>query len=346
MRAHIHWQAFDSEHGWSAEAPAEDGTAWLLGPPAQSPAPFTEAIPSWSAATPAGSRIEIQLRARRDGRWTRFYRIAQWDALGENSDRRSFDAQADSDGRVATDTLVLAGPADLVQPRIALYATSRSAPSFSALDLALSAPGANRTHGRRSFAARELPIPPRSQMVYPDGGAVWCSPTALTMLLAYWHARTGDARLVRFAAPDAVPREVVPHVYDPVYEGHGNWGFNTAFAASCGLEAYVARLESFEQIAAWIAADVPVIISAAWREGALRHAAVPSSAGHLLAVAGFDERGRVIVADPAGAHEGEVRRVYDAAELEAAWQGNSHGAAYLIYPRDWPTPPPNGAPWR
>ena len=345
MRAFLCWRTFARAGGWDVTSGAGAGEAitMLLGPQQPAPAPFTEVIPSWSAETPAGSWIEVQLRARRAGRWTRFYQLARWDNLREGSARRSFDVQADDDGRVATDTLVLAGPADLIQPRLLLHATAGAQPALAALHLALSARDAARAPHARPPAC-ELPVPLRSQMAYPNGSG-WCSPTAITMLLAYWHLRTGDQRLAPFMDHSAIPALVAPQVYDPAYDGCGNWAFNTAFAASQGLTAYVTRLDGLDQIAPWVRAGVPLIISVAWKPGALNNAAVPSSNGHLLVVIGFDEHGHVITADPAGADERAVRRIYDAAQLEAAWQDNSQGAAYLIHPSDWPTPAPGDAPW-
>src|SRR5215211_6813492 len=112
MRDLLTWKQFDAAHGWTAEThTGADGIiTTLLGPPTPANAPFTEAVPSWSAATPPGAWIEVQLRARRAERWTAFYRIAEWDSLGAGSRRHSFEAQRDADGRVATDTLVLAEP--------------------------------------------------------------------------------------------------------------------------------------------------------------------------------------------------------------------------------------------
>jgi len=80
------------------------------------------------------------------------------------------------------------------------------------------------------------------------------------------------------------------------------------------------------------------VISAAWKAGELVNAPIASSSGHLLIVAGFDESGHVIVADPRAEREDEVRRIYDAAQLERAWQHSSDGMAYLIYPPAWPVP--------
>ena len=155
------------------------------------------------------------------------------------------------------------------------------------------------------------------------------------MLLAYWYARTGAAA---FADRAAVAQLVAPCVYDPVYDGFGNWGFNTAYAAAQGLDAYVAAFDNLAQLESWVAAGVPVVISVAWKAGELANAPIASSAGHLLIVAGFDEAGQVIVADPRAECEDHVRRIYDAAQLETAWQRNSAGIVYLIHPHGWPVP--------
>jgi len=70
----------------------------------------------------------------------------------------------------------------------------------------------------------------------------------------------------------------------------------------------------------------------------LTNAPIASSAGHLLIVAGFDGAGCVIVADPRAEREEQVRRIYDAAQVEMAWQHNSDGMVCLVHPQDWPVP--------
>jgi hypothetical protein len=331
MRSLLAWTSCDDARGWRAEAGRPAST--LLGP-AVPAAPFTAAVPSWSAATPAGSWIEVQLRVGYGERWSQFYRIAQWDDHPAGSMRQSFGDQRDADGHVATDTLVLQATADAIQPRILLHATQDRQPSMRGLWIALSGPP-NNAVAALAGATPELAVPPRAQLDYPDGPNI-CSPTSVAMLLAYWYARTGDARLARFGERQALPEVVAPLVYDPVYEGHGNWGFNTAFAASLGLRAYVARFASLSELAPWVAAGVPPVISVAWGAGALDGAPIPASNGHLLVVAGFDGQGGVIVADPRGDSESEVRRVYAAGQLERAWQNNSAGTTYLVYPPEWP----------
>ena len=51
-----------------------------------------------------------------------------------------------------------------------------------------------------------------------------------------------------------------------------------------------------------------------------------------MVVLGFDSSGNVIVNDPAGSEDSEVRRVYSREEFARAWFSGSGGIAYLVYP--------------
>ena len=83
-------------------------------------------------------------------------------------------------------------------------------------------------------------------------------------------------------------RAAVDGVFDWVYDGHGNWPFNTAYAASQGYEGYVARFTSLDKAEQYIAAGVPVIMSIAWGNGDLTGSDIDSTNGHLFVLVGFD----------------------------------------------------------
>jgi hypothetical protein len=161
-------------------------------------------------------------------------------------------------------------------------------------------------------------------MVYPDGGEVWCSPTSTSMVLGYWDQDSGPC--------EPRVRAAVAGVYDWLYDGDGNWPFNTAYAATHNLTAVVARFTSFAQAETWIAAGVPVVISYAWGKRELTGAPIPTSSGHLAVLVGFDSAGNPIVNDPAAPSNDTVRRTYLRSELESLWLKNSGGTVYLIYP--------------
>jgi hypothetical protein len=162
-------------------------------------------------------------------------------------------------------------------------------------------------------------------MVYPDGGEVWCSPTSTSLVLGYWNKDTGPC--------EPRVRAAVDGVYDWIYDGHGNWPFNTAYAATQGYEAYVARFTSLERAEEYVAAGVPVVMSVAWGKKELTGASVASTAGHLLVLVGFDAAGNPIINDPAAASDAEVTRTYLRSEFEPLWLTSSGGTVYLIYPQ-------------
>jgi hypothetical protein len=177
---------------------------------------------------------------------------------------------------------------------------------------------------------KKLAVPQCSQMVYPDGGEVWCSPTSTSMVLAYWRGDT--------SACEPRVRAAVAGVYDHLYDGHGNWPFNTAYAATAGMEGYVARFASLAEAEKWIAAGVPVVFSWGGGGGELGGASIPSSNGHLAVLVGFDSTGNPIVNDPAAPSNGTVQRTYARAELERLWLQHSGGTVYLIHPSTHPIP--------
>lgn len=343
-----HWPA-EAIGTWQRLTPDADDPpeahAALLSPPIAAGG-CAEAIASWAATTPPGSWVEIQLRAIYGDQPTGWYRIASWNADLAASQRTSFADQRDAAGRVATDTLLLNAPPDALQARVLLCAAPGAVgrPMLDGLALCMTRiAGVEETNISGSPSPLLLLPHYRSQYSY-SGGAGWCSPTCLSMALAYWHTTTGAPGLAPFAEPGCVPDMVVPMVYDALYEGAGNWPMNTAYAASLGLVAYVTRLHSLSQLARWASAGVPLVASLAWQPGELAGAPIEQSAGHLILITGIEGE-RVHVADPAAAQPAELARSYRAAQFYKCWQANSAGTVYIIYPPGWgiPTPGPGDA---
>jgi len=253
-----------------------------------------------------------------------------WSQSNHPSDRHSVKGQEDDLVEIATDTLLLKTGviSRSVQMKIQLNARSDSQyPVVNGAALVLNdshKKNVSLSQGDPKLWNKTLPVPPYSQMVYPDGGNVWCSPTSVSMILSFWQDYKG--------LPEAVVRESVAGVYDPVYEGTGNWSFNTAFAATKGLTAAVGRLASLEQAEKFISAGIPLALSVSWKPGELTGAPVEKSDGHLIVLTGFDARGNPVVNDPAAKEDAQVRRVYERAELERIWRFTSGGIVYIITP--------------
>ncbi|HSJ88142.1 MAG TPA: peptidase C39 family protein [Anaerolineales bacterium] len=305
---------------------------------------FTEAIASWNASTPPGTWLEVQFTAQYGSRWSKWYVLGIWASDTSTVQRHSVQSQGDTDGYVAVDTFVSTNKketANAFQLKIRLFSEDGIAtPTVRNASLAYStsAPkSASVSPGTPALWNHLLSVPQCSQMVYPDGGEVWCSPTSTAMVLGYWNTDPGSS-----CADREIP--AVEGVYDWIYDGHGNWPFNTAYAAtkSVGaqpLEGYVARFTSLAKAEEFINAGVPVIMSIAWNKGDLTGSSVASTNGHLLVLVGFDAQGNPIVNDPAFPNDGQVQATYLRSEFEPLWLQASGGTVYLIYPEGWSVPP-------
>ncbi len=283
---------------------------------------WTELIASWNAATPDGSWLQVEVRAIRPERPTKFYVLGLWSANTNQHPRESVLNQKDADGDVATDTLRLAQPARRFQVRLTLGGDAGELPRVKFLGICLldatARPGALPPN--RVAWGKLLDVPERSQMAYP-GGNVWCSPATTSMLLAHW------AQVLHRPELDCSVPRVVAGVFDRNWDGTGNWVFNTAFAGSFpGLRAYVARFSDLSEVEDWIARGLPVGLSLCYNK--LRGKEGPLS-GHLVVCVGFTKEGGVILNDP-GTRE-QVRKVFPRDNVIAAW-ATSRNAVYLVYP--------------
>ncbi len=193
-----------------------------------------EAIASWNADTPDGTWIETQIQAEIAGRWTKWYSLGIWAADYSTIERHSVKLQGDTDGFVAVDTLVLNGkkapPADAYQLKVRLFSdgTARSRRSGTSRSRTRPRPVAPTTpragqRGELEHAARRCRSARRTSTrarAARSGAARprrrWCSATGAT-------ARTTARRGCTTS---------VDGVFDWIYDGHGNWPFNTAYAAT------------------------------------------------------------------------------------------------------------------
>jgi len=298
---------------------------------------YTEVIASWNATTPPGSWVEVQFRAQYDTRWSKWYSLGIWASDTSTIQRHSVKLQGDTDGFVSVDTFVSSAKkatTNKFQLKLRLFSANGSAtPSVQNVSVAYStsAPKSGSVStGNSANWGTLLNVPKCSQMVYSDGGEVWCSPTSTSMVLGYWGFMPG--------ACEPRVRAAVAGVYDWIYDGHGNWPFNTAYAAAQGYEAYVARLTSLTTAEAYVKAGVPVVMSIAWSKGDITGSTIPSTAGHLLVLVGFDANGNPIINDPASSTDAGVQVTYLRSEFEPLWLESSGGTVYLIYPAGMSVP--------
>lgn len=326
---------------------------------------LTELVASWNATTPTGTWVEVEARGTSSLGLSKWYVLGRWASGDEHLHRTSVPAQGDDVATVAIDTLVTREGVTLddYQLRVTLHreAGTTGTPRLSLVGAMASAlpekvkkTGASPSGGAEGIV---LDVPTYSQEThighYPEfdnGGEAWCSPTSTAMVLDYWNAGPTDAETAWVDPTDADPQvdHAARFVYDYNYQGAGNWPFNTAYAGTRGLEAFVTRLRSLQEAEQFIKAGIPLVVSLSFKKSELDGAGYGTN-GHLLVIVGFDENGDVVVNDPAShliPSNDEVRVTYDREQFESAWVGHSGGISYVIHPESTPLPPaPAEANW-
>ena len=284
---------------------------------------LTELVASWSADTPPGSWVEVRVV----GPDNVGHVLGLWSS-GEQPERRT---SAVADPEVDTDVWRPAGGAGSYRLAVLLHRLPGSpGPRLSALG-AIASAGEVRTSTSSPSLGRErvLDVPRVTQRAWRAvGGDGWCAPASVSMVLA--HA----ARLPPGTDLPAAAREV----FDPAYDGTGNWSFNAAWAASLADHAFVTRLRDLRDAERLVDAGIPLVASVAYPTGGLRGAPARGTDGHLLVIRGFTEHGDVVTNDPAAPTERSVRRTYDRAELERAWLDGSGGTVLVVHRDDQPLP--------
>lgn len=169
-------------------------------------------------------------------------------------------------------------------------------------------PYAQRGQGLAS--CRVKGVIPKSQIMidHPRANAL-CSPTSVSMLVAYFSGKSLDLL------------ETARMVYDEGLDVFGNWGFNMAYAYNAtpsNLFFYTTRLHSFADLHALLAQNIPVAVSV---RGAIKGAKKEYNNGHLMVVMGYNAPSKkVLCCDPAFDSDDQVYQEYDLHEFIVAWE--------------------------
>jgi Peptidase_C39 like family len=326
---------------------------------------YSELIASWNASTPGDSWIEISVRGTAEtGETSKWYILGRWTAGDEDLHRTSVSGQRDELATVLVDTLATVNDHMFsdYQLRLDLYrlAGTGDTPSVRSVGaMASNLPDTKKVPVSPSGGAEGivLEVPPFSQEThighYPEwdnGGEAWCSPTSTAMVLDFWGMGPTDEDTAWVDPSDADPQvdHAARYTYDYDYEGAGNWPYNTAYAATFGLESFVTRLRSLTEAEQFIKAGIPLVVSMSFKKSELDGAGYGTN-GHLMVIVGFDENGDVVVNDPAShliPSNDEVRFTYKREQFENAWIPHSGGVVYVIHPSSVPLPPaPAEANW-
>jgi peptidase C39-like protein len=314
---------------------------------------FRELIASWNASTPAGTWIDVQMRATTDrGTPTKWYTMGRWAYGDADIQRTSVGGQGDADGYVSIDTFFAKDhPMTAYQLGVTLHGGGAKVARLGAV--ASDPVNTNPYVPSTTTMSREidLRVPPFSQEIhagqYPQfdgGGEAWCSPTSTSMVVAYWGKGPSPADYAYVLSDypgiaDPWVDYAARYTFDYHYDGTGNWPFNTAYAAHFGLQSEVTQLHSLAEAEQFIKAGIPLVASIAFEPNKLDGFLFRGTDGHLLVIGGFTKNGDVISYDPASSSDTTVRRVYDRAQFEKAWMTATGGVVYVIHPASVRLPP-------
>ena len=254
----------------------------------------------------------LEAQVCQNGQWSGFYKLG----LLSMQFKRSFPPQEDAFGRVETDELRLSAPAEAYRFRLK-YAADISLSGLWACGVCVPFAYDAQTASLLPGGAFCKEVKPISQMLqnHAERRRI-CSPTSLCMAL-------------NSLGVDVSLGTVLQSVFDQTVGIYGNWAFNTAAAGSLGMQSYVRRFSSLEELKDFVTPDSLVVASIAYKKGELDGAPMESTPGHLVLVRGWD-KDKILAADPAVATEESVLRAYDARQFAQAWLLNKQGAAYIV----------------
>ncbi len=318
-------------------APTSDElSSWYVSPPLRPVAGFEQLLLSWNIDCPAQAGVCVELRVRESDErdWTPWLYVGDWGTslpapLALERERgRQLESQTGpkcvaADGaKIDVDFFTSERTWSAAQLRIRAMASGDQL-NRSVIVRRVALCFSRRTdEPAPSFtltkeAIRRIDVPFRSQKTErPEIAGRICSPTSVAMALAY-----RGLEVDTLAAAE--------RIFDSAHDIYGNWTRAIQGAYSFGAPGYLARFSDWNEVARHIADGTPLVISIAAKEGELDGAPYPKTAGHLLVLCGFDEKGDVHVNDPAASTPQSGQLVYRRDQLERVWMARG-GTSYVI----------------
>ncbi len=282
--------------------------------------PFSQLIFSWNALKPNTGHFSfyVQARSTKTKQWLPWHKMIDW---GNSIQRSYISKEHDSQGMHVR--LEVPDLADGYRLRVEAHDGADLGELrglfVNIADLKKFIPDAGRKIAPVLKTVHVDDVPKYSQMVLQHPRAPHlCSPTSLSMLLAY------------VANAPVNPVQVAHEVYDAGLDTFGSWPFNVAFAfqaTGCQRAWWHMRLPSFVDLHRQLARGVPVMVSV---QGPLKGGATGYTSGHLLLVVGYDARHKkVICHDPAFDADEKTVVKYDLNSFLTAW-GRRHNFAIMV----------------
>jgi hypothetical protein len=290
---------------------------------------FNELTVSWNANVPPDDAIavEISVARKKDGNWSPWLFVGEW-GTGDWSPPgvKPFERVTQFEGgKIDVDYFVSDQEWDMARYRITASSKGKLVP-LDVRRVVLCA--SKRLDGPAQASApvsadakHRIAVPFRSQKSEkPELSGRICSPTSVSMVMA-------------FRGVDVPTAQAAERMFDAAHDIYGNWTRAVQGAYSFGVPGYVARFASWSEVEKLVAKDQPLVISIAANEGELDGAPYTKTDGHLLVLCGFDDKGDVLVNDPAAADAAKGQATYKRDQLSKVWLARG-GTAYVLLPKE------------
>lgn len=266
--------------------------------------PFTELVGSWACITSLDSTCELMISVKVDDKMSKFFTYGEWGLGKENL----YYNQDDSDVFMSVDEIIL--KEGKVGTGFQFKVVIKKEAKLSLIAIAL-----NIKDYKYPVDVTGLPaivwydVPKLNQNIVPVIGNEMCSATTSTMLLKF--------KGFNFLDKDSEfeHRYIASLVADPGHRSpmYGNWVYNTATIGAFGVDSYVKRVYSYEELKYHLATVGPVGASIKGDTG------IYKTGGHLLVVVGYKEVGNnkyVLCNDP---------------NINARFGRDKYGNDYFVY---------------
>ena len=281
----------------------------------KTPFVFDRLVLSVSAKLDKKAAILLQASIKTADGWSSFYKLSYI----SQGYKKSFAEQKDKFAKTNIDELLIKKGASAFKYKITILGKAK----IDLISVSVCKKGAkyDKTLAEETLDLKhfELDLKPLSQKEFEDKKLrnIICSATSVAMVLDYYGKLTSL-------------KDVCYGVKDEQTGIFGNWPLNIAYASQQGLKGAVLHCASLAQAEGEILQARPLIVSIAFKNSALKNSPQKQTEGHLVVIAGFDEKGNPIVYDPAAPTAKSVRRIYDRKQFAVAWLKNKKGLAYAL----------------
>jgi hypothetical protein len=288
--------------------------------------PFDELIYSWRVRLGPDQGFRLYLRVKSHaGESSPWLYAGYWGTIKQAEKRKEPEFEW---GRVAMDQLLLKRKAESFQLKLVNEGVSplRELPSFYVVVTDNTpTPALARLHARRherppaETAILDLPLRRQADSKgtpIPDR----CQSAALATAMQY------------FGKPIGL-EDIVPLTYDVEYEFPGIWPRTIGAGIQHGFEAYIDRFRNWDDVRRTVAENKVILCSITMPPGDYKAPPYPKIGGHIVALNGVTEDGRVIVTDSAlwKENRGYCLQWYTE-DFEKIWMKNKGGVGMVICP--------------